>query len=66
MSIQSERELTHLRTIGRIVPRALDAMAAAVRQPDGWTMVTADRSLSAHYGHTIAIARGAPILLTAA
>jgi methionyl aminopeptidase len=35
-------------------------------QPDGWTMVTADRSLSAHYEHTIAITRGAPILLTAA
>jgi methionyl aminopeptidase len=35
-------------------------------QPDGWTVVTADRSLSAHYEHTIAITRGAPILLTAA
>jgi methionyl aminopeptidase len=32
---------------------------------DGWTVRTADRSLSAHYEHTIMITRGAPILLTA-
>lgn len=38
---------------------------AALRS-DGWTMATADRSLSAHYEHTIVITRGAPILLTAA
>jgi len=35
-------------------------------QPDHWTIVTDDRSLSAHYEHTIVITRGAPILLTAA
>jgi methionyl aminopeptidase len=35
-------------------------------QPDRWTIVTNDRSLSAHYEHTIVITRGAPILLTAA
>jgi methionyl aminopeptidase len=35
-------------------------------QPDRWTIVTDDRSLSAHYEHTTAITRGAPILLTAA
>ena len=33
--------------------------------PDGWTIRTADRSLSAHYEHTIMVTRGAPILLTA-
>jgi methionyl aminopeptidase len=38
----------------------------ATLQPDHWTVVTADRSLSAHYEHTIVITRGAPILLTAA
>jgi methionyl aminopeptidase len=38
----------------------------AALQPDRWTVVTADRSLSAHYEHTIVITRGAPILLTAA
>ena len=31
---------------------------------DGWTVVTADGKLSAHYEHTVAITDGAPILLT--
>jgi methionyl aminopeptidase len=35
-------------------------------QPDGWTIRTADGSLSAHYEHTVVITKGAPILLTAA
>jgi methionyl aminopeptidase len=35
-------------------------------QHDRWTVRTADRSLSAHYEHTIVITKGAPILLTAA
>jgi methionyl aminopeptidase len=35
-------------------------------QPDGWTMRTADRSLSAHFEHTVVITRAAPILLTGA
>lgn len=35
-------------------------------QRDGWTIRTADRSLAAHYEHTIVITRAAPILLTAA
>ncbi len=38
----------------------------ATLQPDRWTVATADRSLSAHYEHTIVVTRGAPILLTAA
>lgn len=33
---------------------------------DGWTVRTADRSLSAHYEHTLVITKGEPILLTAA
>ncbi|MGC2830998.1 MAG: type I methionyl aminopeptidase [Candidatus Acidiferrum sp.] len=32
---------------------------------DGWTVRTADRSLSAHYEHTIVITKRDPILLTA-
>jgi methionyl aminopeptidase len=32
---------------------------------DGWTIRTEDRSLSAHYEHTIMITKGDPILLTA-
>ena len=31
---------------------------------DGWTVVTADGSLSAHYEHSIAITDGEPVLLT--
>jgi methionyl aminopeptidase len=37
-----------------------------VQAPDGWTIRTADGSLSAHYEHTILITRGQPVLLTAA
>jgi methionyl aminopeptidase len=33
--------------------------------PDRWTVRTADRSLSAHYEHTIVITEGEPLLLTA-
>ncbi len=33
---------------------------------DGWSILTADRSLSAHFEHTIVITRGRPVLLTAA
>jgi methionyl aminopeptidase len=33
---------------------------------DKWTIHTADRSLSAHYEHSVVITKGAPILLTAA
>ena len=33
---------------------------------DHWTIRTTDRSLSAHYEHTVVITRGEPILLTAA
>jgi methionyl aminopeptidase len=32
---------------------------------DGWTVVTADRALSAHYEHTVVITRGDPMVLTA-
>ena len=31
---------------------------------DGWTIVTADRSLSAHFEHTILVTKGAPKILT--
>jgi methionyl aminopeptidase len=33
---------------------------------DGWTVVSADGSLTAHFEHTLVIRRGAPTLLTAA
>ena len=37
----------------------------SITEDDGWTIRTADRSLSAHYEHTLVITRGQPILLTA-
>jgi len=33
---------------------------------DGWTVKTEDKTLAAHFEHTIVITKGAPILLTAA
>lgn len=33
--------------------------------PDGWTVVTADRSLAAHFEHTVAITKDGPVVLTA-
>jgi methionyl aminopeptidase len=33
---------------------------------DGWTVVTADRGLSAHFEHTVAITDDGPVVLTAA
>ena len=35
-------------------------------QPDHWTIRTGDRSLTAHYEHTIVVTKDEPILLTAA
>lgn len=33
--------------------------------PDGWTVVTRDRSLSAHFEHTVAVTEDGPLILTA-
>lgn len=38
----------------------------AMLEKDGWTVSTADRSVSAHYEHTLVITKGVPILVTAA
>jgi methionyl aminopeptidase len=32
---------------------------------DGWTAVTKDKRLSAHFEHTVAVTAGAPLILTA-
>ena len=37
---------------------------AVLEMPDGWTVKTADGSLSAHYEHTVALTEDGPILLT--
>jgi methionyl aminopeptidase len=45
----------------------INAGKAAVRTlRDGWTVVTEDRSLSAHFEHTVAITEDGPLVLTAA
>jgi methionyl aminopeptidase len=45
----------------------LNAGGAEVRTlDDGWTVVTADGSLSAHFEHTVAITERGPVVLTAA
>jgi methionyl aminopeptidase len=38
--------------------------AAVAQRPDGWTVVTADGSCSAHFEHTVAITESGPLLLT--
>jgi len=43
----------------------VNARGADVRQlADGWTVVTADGSLSAHFEHTVAITHDGPLVLT--
>jgi len=43
----------------------VNAGGAAVRQlDDGWTVVTADGSMSAHFEHTVAITDDGPVVLT--
>ncbi len=49
-----------------IEPIICSGTGRVVEGEDGWTVRTADGSLSAHYEHTIVITRGRPILLTAA
>ena len=45
----------------------LNAGTARVRTlPDRWTVVTADRSLSAHFEHTVAVTEAGPRVLTTA
>ncbi len=39
--------------------------AAVESLPDGWTVVTEDGSLSAHFEHTVAITASGPLILTA-
>ena len=44
----------------------VNAGGAAVESlPDGWTVVTRDGSLSAHFEHTVAITDAGPLILTA-
>jgi len=37
---------------------------SVVQLDDGWTVVTADGSLSAHFEHTVAVTENGPMILT--
>ncbi len=47
-----------------IEPMVNEGTADVKELPDGWTVVTADGGLSAHYEHSVAITEDGPILLT--
>jgi methionyl aminopeptidase len=48
-----------------IEPIIAEHRPEVIEKEDGWTISTVDGGASAHYEHTIVIARGKPILLTA-
>ncbi len=65
----ADPEARHLLTEGLVI--TIEPIIAATTgevslDRDGWTVRTADGSLSAHYEHTIVITKRDPILLTAA
>ena len=47
-----------------IEPMINEGSKAVKCLPDGWTVKTLDGKLSAHFEHTVAIAKGEPIILT--
>lgn len=49
-----------------IEPIVASGSGKCYQASDGWTYLTADRSLASHYEHTMVITSGEPILLTAA
>lgn len=49
-----------------IEPMISSGSARVVQSADGWTLRTADRSLSAHHEHTLVITRTHPVVLTGA
>jgi methionyl aminopeptidase len=48
-----------------IEPLVCDGGPAVRMARDGWTVCTADASVSAHVEHTIVVRDGAPLVLTA-
>lgn len=73
--MHEEPEVPNFGTAGR-GPRLLKGMTIAIEPmvntnfpevnilKNGWTVVTTDGSLSAHFEHTVAITDGAPLILT--
>jgi methionyl aminopeptidase len=64
----AEASARHLLTEGLVItiePIIAVGTEHVTLDRDGWTVRTADRSLSAHYEHTVVITKREPILLTA-
>jgi methionyl aminopeptidase len=49
-----------------IEPMLALGSADVVTLDDGWTVVTKDHSLAAHFEHTIAVTENGPVILTTA
>jgi methionyl aminopeptidase len=65
----AEPEARHALTAGLVItiePIIVTGNGDVSLDRDGWTVRTADGSLSAHYEHTVVITKGEPLLLTAA
>lgn len=54
----------HPGTVIAVEPMVALGSGAVQLQPDGWTMVTADRTNAAHFEHTIAVTEDAILVLT--
>lgn len=74
MSIETPAEQQAMERVGRLVAETLAELEPMiglgrpdlVLGEDGWTIATADGSLSAHVEHTVAVRRGGGHVLTAA
>lgn len=64
--VASQRDRLTEGLVIAIEPMVCAGSGTIVEEADGWTIRTADRSLAAHYEHTVVITRDAPVLLTAA
>lgn len=65
----NDRSVTQRLTEGLVItvePIIAAGSGRSIDGGDGWTVKTADGSLSAHYEHTLVITDGVPLLLTAA
>jgi len=75
-SVHEEPQIPNFVESGRRSPRlragmtlAIEPMVNAGRREvrmlnDGWTVVTADGKLSAHFEHTVLVTSGQPVILT--
>ena len=64
--VHSQRDRLTEGLVLAIEPMICTGSGKIKEEPDGWTIRTADRSLAAHYEHTVVITRDTPVLLTAA